>query len=80
MGIGRTWEESLQKALRMVDPSIRGFEPRPGVSLSVSQILSEFTSPTDKRIFAISQALEESSVSGLFMLTHLATLSASFLS
>ena len=28
MSIGRTWEESMQKAMRMVDPGIAGFEPR----------------------------------------------------
>lgn len=28
MGIGRTMEESLQKALRMVDPSNPGFQPK----------------------------------------------------
>ncbi|CAN0406047.1 unnamed protein product [Discosporangium mesarthrocarpum] len=28
MAIGRTWEESMQKALRMTDPSaINGFQP-----------------------------------------------------
>ena len=30
MGIGRTWEESMQKSMRMVDPSIAGFEPKGG--------------------------------------------------
>ena len=24
MAIGRTWEESIQKALRMVDPNVKG--------------------------------------------------------
>ena len=57
MGIGRTWEESMQKALRMVDPGIKGFEPR-GERLNSAAILSEFHKPTDKRIFAIAQALE----------------------
>ena len=27
MAIGRTWEESIQKALRMVDPGVKGFQP-----------------------------------------------------
>lgn len=57
MGIGRTWEESLQKALRMVEPNIRGFESR-GSILSKQMIQSELVRPTDKRIFAIAQALE----------------------
>jgi len=57
MAIGRTWEESMQKALRMVDPGIRGFEPR-GATLSKDQVISELVKPTDKRVFAISQVLE----------------------
>ena len=32
MAIGRTWEESIQKALRMVDPNVLGFQPRGEVS------------------------------------------------
>lgn len=56
MGIGRTWEESMQKAMRMVDPNVKGFEPRG--ALTVEQIQSEFSKPTPQRIFAISQALD----------------------
>lgn len=36
MAIGRTWEESMQKALRMVDPAVKGFEPR-GDKLSIGK-------------------------------------------
>lgn len=57
MGIGRTWEESMQKSMRMVDPSIRGFEPR-GAKLAHDDIIVELQKPTDKRIYAIAQALE----------------------
>eukprot|EP01035_Chromulina_nebulosa_P017478 gene17478-23030_t len=63
MGIGRTWEESMQKALRMVDPNIKGFESNNKVVLSKEQILNELSKPTDKRIFAIAQALETNIVS-----------------
>ena len=62
MAIGRTWEESMQKALRMVDPGIKGFEPR-GKVLSKEQIVTELQKPTDKRVFAISQALETGELS-----------------
>jgi carbamoyl-phosphate synthase (ammonia) len=58
MGIGRTMEESLQKALRMVDPSIAGFQPKNRYE-SMAALRHELDNPTDKRIFAIAQALHE---------------------
>lgn len=57
MAIGRTWEESMQKALRMVDPNVRGYEPR-GEKLSRDAIVTELQKPTDKRIFAIAQVMD----------------------
>lgn len=62
MAIGRTWEESIQKALRMVDPNVRGFQSR-GDKLEKDAILSEFRKPTDKRVFAIAQCLETGEIS-----------------
>ena len=62
MAIGRTWEESIQKALRMVDPAVQGFQPR-GTVLSKEEVLVELQKPTDKRIFAISQVLESGELS-----------------
>lgn len=58
MGIGRTMEESIQKALRMVDPSIAGFQPKNRFE-NMSELHRELEVPTDKRIFAIAQALHE---------------------
>jgi len=58
MAIGRTVEESFQKALRMVDPAIPGFQPGPK-NLSMDQIRQELANPTDKRVFAIAQTLHE---------------------
>jgi len=62
MGIGRTMEESIQKALRMVDPSIAGFQPSNRFE-TVEDLKNELDVPTDKRIFAIAQALHEKSMS-----------------
>lgn len=59
MAIGRTWEESIQKALRMVDPSVKGFEGNKNKRLTKEEIIQELLKPTDKRIFAIAQALQE---------------------
>lgn len=57
MAIGRTWEESMQKALRMVDPGVKGFQPR-GTNMSRKEIIEELQRPTDKRVFAIAQVME----------------------
>jgi len=61
MGIGRTLEESMQKALRMVDPSVPGFQPN--MRFTHEALLKELEIPTDKRVFAIAQALHEKTMS-----------------
>lgn len=58
MGIGRTVEESIQKALRMVDPSIPGFQPKHKWG-SMEELKEELAVPTDRRVYAIAQALHE---------------------
>lgn len=58
MGIGRTMEESLQKAMRMVDPSVAGFQPHNRYE-TIEELKHELDVPTDRRIFAIAQALHE---------------------
>jgi len=56
MGIGRTFEEGLQKALRMVDESNAGFEPTK-FAADKDAIVHELQNPTDMRIHAIARAL-----------------------
>lgn len=53
MAIGRTFEESLQKAIRQLDPRYTGFEAyvQP-VDLDLALI-----NPTDTRLFAIAHAM-----------------------
>ncbi|KAL3916739.1 MAG: hypothetical protein SGILL_005041, partial [Bacillariaceae sp.] len=58
MGIGRTMEESMQKAMRMVDPSVAGFQPANRYE-TMEELKEELDNPTDRRIFAIAQALHE---------------------
>ena len=58
MGIGRTVEESLQKVLCMVDPSIKGFSSRFKYE-TMEELKQELNVPTDRRIYAIAQALHE---------------------
>ncbi|KXS17457.1 carbamoyl-phosphate synthase subunit arginine-specific large [Gonapodya prolifera JEL478] len=54
MAIGRTFEESLQKAIRMVDPSFPGFE---AVALPNGDLEKNMVQPNDRRLFAIADAL-----------------------
>ncbi|CAG8671749.1 5026_t:CDS:2 [Cetraspora pellucida] len=54
MAVGRTFEESLQKAIRQVDPSFKGFQ-----SLQFPDLDKTLKNPTDLRLFAIGQAMLE---------------------
>lgn len=55
MAIGRTFEESIQKGLRMIGQGMHGFvENKELVIQDIDKALRE---PTDKRIFVISKAL-----------------------
>ncbi|XP_059141957.1 CAD protein-like isoform X2 [Physella acuta] len=67
MAIGRNFEEAFQKALRMVDESVRGFDP---TTYKVCE--DELKHPTDKRIFVLAAALKENmSIERLYELTKI---------
>ncbi|KAL0955783.1 hypothetical protein HGRIS_001997 [Hohenbuehelia grisea] len=53
MAIGRTFEESLQKAIRQVDPRWKGFE----AYVEPEDLDRALTRPTDMRLFAIAYAM-----------------------
>ena len=53
MAIGRTFEESLQKAIRQVDPRWKGFE----AYIEPEDIDRALSRPTDMRLFAIAYAM-----------------------
>ena len=55
MAIGRSFEEALEKAIRMLDIGIEGIT---GSGIEFTNIEEELTRPTDKRIFAIAEALK----------------------
>ncbi|MCD8287694.1 MAG: carbamoyl-phosphate synthase (glutamine-hydrolyzing) large subunit, partial [Porphyromonadaceae bacterium] len=55
MAIGRTFEEALQKGLRMIGQGMHGFTENK--ELVINNIDKELHDPTDKRIFVISKAL-----------------------
>lgn len=54
MAIGRTFEESIQKAIRMVDPSMVGFQGSDEFGDSLDEVLKN---PTDRRWLAVGEAL-----------------------
>ena len=57
MSIGRTFEEMMQKGLRMIGQGMHGFVGNDHVKFD--NLDEELANPTDLRIFAIAQALEE---------------------
>lgn len=59
MGIGRNFEEALQKALRMVNESVDGFDPEIMSLKSRTFWENELKDPTDKRIFVLAAALKD---------------------
>ncbi|MFH0770564.1 MAG: carbamoyl-phosphate synthase large subunit [Candidatus Peregrinibacteria bacterium] len=57
MALGRTFEEALQKAIRMLNIGAEGLYPVP---FAFADIPSELTRPTPRRIFAVAEALKGS--------------------
>ncbi|MCF0198213.1 MAG: carbamoyl-phosphate synthase large subunit, partial [Bacteroidaceae bacterium] len=57
MSIGRSFEEMIQKGLRMIGQGMHGFVGNDHVAFD--NLDEELQNPTDLRIFAIAQALEE---------------------
>lgn len=57
MSIGRSFEEVIQKGIRMIGQGMHGFVENKGIEFdNLDKALNE---PTDKRLFAISQAFSE---------------------
>jgi carbamoyl-phosphate synthase large subunit len=56
MAIGRTFEEAIQKGLRMIGQGMHGFTGNR--DLAFEDIERELSEPTDMRIFSIAEALE----------------------
>ena len=57
MAIGRTFEEAIQKGLRMIGQGMHGFVENK--ELEIPDIDSALKEPTDKRIFIISKAMHK---------------------
>ncbi|RJR14480.1 carbamoyl-phosphate synthase (glutamine-hydrolyzing) large subunit [Candidatus Parcubacteria bacterium] len=59
MAIGRSFEEVLQKALRMLSIGADGFVAQRNGALNVPHYMEEIETPTTRRIFAIANALQK---------------------
>ena len=57
MAIGRTFEEAIQKGLRMIGQGMHGFVGNK--ELETPDVERALRAPTDKRIFVIAQAMQE---------------------
>lgn len=67
MAIGRNFEEAFQKALRMVDENVNGFDP---YIKKVNE--DELREPTDKRMFVLAAALRQGyTIEKLYELTKI---------
>ena len=70
MSIGKSFEEIMQKGLRMIGQGMHGFVGNNGVEFE--DLDNELANPTDLRIFAIAQALEKGySVGRIYELTKI---------
>jgi len=56
MAIGRSFEEAMQKAIRMLDLGLNGLVCN---KLSFNDLKKELKEPTDKRLFAIVEAIKQ---------------------
>ncbi|KNZ60681.1 carbamoyl-phosphate synthase arginine-specific large chain [Puccinia sorghi] len=69
MAIGRTFEESIQKAIRQIDPNYHGFE----AYIKPKDLDHALSIPTDTRLFAVAYAMlvENYSVAKIYELTKI---------
>ena len=69
MSLSRSFEEVLQKAIRMLDVGFNGFV---GNELEFKDLDNELMQPTDKRLFAIAAALQKGySIDKIYELTKI---------
>ncbi len=72
MAIARNFEEALQKAVRMINPSLSGLVANGKIVFQRKELVRELREPTDKRVFAVAAALASGwSVDEIFRLTKI---------
>jgi carbamoyl-phosphate synthase large subunit len=68
MSIGRTFEEALQKAIRMLQVGMYGVVCN---DISFDDLEAELKNPTDRRLFAIAEAMKSFSIEEIHGLTNI---------
>jgi len=68
MAIGRTFEEALQKAIRMLQVGMYGLV---GSDIAFDDLEKELRHPTDRRIFAVAQAVKQYDIDKIHALTRI---------
>jgi carbamoyl-phosphate synthase large subunit len=68
MAIGRMFEEALQKAIRMLQVGMYGLVCN---DISFDELKTELKNPTDRRIFAIAEAIKNYSIEKIHTLTQI---------
>jgi carbamoyl-phosphate synthase large subunit len=72
MAIGRTFEEAIQKGIRMVGEGMHGFVSNHDLGMDEEALETELQKPTDKRIFAISEAMQRGyTVEDIYQMTKI---------
>ena len=73
MAIGRSFEEAFQKALRMIDDRIFGFDPYSELLSTNQNFEAELRNPTDRRIFVLASAMKSKmfSIDQLYEMTQI---------
>ena len=72
MAIGRTFEEAMQKGLRMIGQGMHGFVGNNTKEIPADELDKALKAPTDTRVFAISQALHAGyTIEQIHMLTKI---------
>lgn len=70
MAIGRSFEEAIQKGLRMIGMGMHGFAANR--ELVINNLVESLSNPTDKRIFVIAEAFKQGmTVEEVFQLTRI---------
>jgi len=59
MAIGRSFEETLQKALRMLDVGVNGLVGNDDDAFKFDDVRKELSEPTEERVFAVVRALQQ---------------------
>ncbi|MBX3728325.1 MAG: carbamoyl-phosphate synthase (glutamine-hydrolyzing) large subunit [Candidatus Sumerlaeia bacterium] len=72
MAIGRSFEEAIQKALRMLDIGARGLVANDEDEFTFEDLRAELSHPTEQRVFAVVQAIEQGiSIDEIHQLSHI---------